>query len=44
MAPNTRISRLVQLLSQYPDITLDELAARLALPVQIICSDLQALG
>ena len=40
MSAQTRIIRLVQLLTAHPGISLDELAARLAIPAPIIHRDL----
>ena len=43
MSQQTRIYRLIQLLGDHPEISLDELAAALGCPASIIRGDLQQL-
>jgi DeoR/GlpR family transcriptional regulator of sugar metabolism len=40
MAPSTRNRRIFQLLNENPQMTIDEMIARLALPAAIVWADL----
>ena len=43
MAPKARYNRICQLLASHPDMSIDELAAHLALPAHIVSMDLRVI-